>query len=371
MSELIEEIYPPRTFHMSEVMTVNSIQKVNELEPLAHPELAKSIGKLFIVSEDDSVLEATVFVIFPGSFPTLSFPADRILCLTDLHNVVAVFQKPKSLFVSFHHVCKPERIARALCHLPADCPQNLFKANPSQSFPSTQDPSDFDPVTGEPYSIRTDIEILSVDLECSCGRSVNPPDIVPLPIGQLIDGLDLLLVGYPGSYIPQRRAMPYASINPGISFMTKGNVLKQSTGQVLDKNERLMAITNSSVTGMSGSPIFQDQGSGLVVVSILLGGPAVKNHFKFLRMSQHVLQNDFPQALALLNEVSSDSPTFCDPFDLGVLNYCLSVSDQKNSMMYISKIYFELIKKKSETLTREESLAQLSHNVGFRIESLI
>ena len=106
MSELLEEFNCSRPFHMIEVMTIDSSGKVNDLEPVTDLDLSKSIGKLFIVAEDNSISEGTVFVIPPEECQRYSLPQDKLICLTDFHNIGEIFDRPQSFFVSFENVSR-------------------------------------------------------------------------------------------------------------------------------------------------------------------------------------------------------------------------------------------------------------------------
>ena len=356
---------------MIEVMTIDSSGKVKELEPVTNPDMSKSIGKLFIVAEDNSIIEGTVFVIHPDEYQRYSLPPDKVICLTDFHNIGQLFDRPQSFFVSFENVSRSREFEDILKHTPIDCPQNIYKARPALHFGHHIGSRSIDPITGYAYSFENDIEFLVLDCECNCGRSVVPSNIIPLRIKELDEAKELTLVGYPGWDVTRSQVIPYSRIYPGTSYITGGNVLKQCTGAMIKANDDLIAVEISSVAGMSGSPILQTQAGELVAVSILLGGPAVKNHYELVSLSQHVLKHEYSEGLQLLESLITNSPNFCKPYWLRCLEIMLSGNDEKCSILMIKTMYFELVKNFAAELTPEDSVLLLSHNLGFRLKKVL
>ena len=356
---------------MIEVMTIDSSGKVNDLEPVTDLDLSKSIGKLFIVAEDNSISEGTVFVIPPEECQRYSLPQDKLICLTDFHNIGEIFDRPRGFFVSFENVCRSGEFKSVLKHTPIDCPQNIYKAHPASQFRHHVGSKNIDPITGYAYSLENDIDFLVLECECSCGNTFAPRDMIPLRIKELDETMALTLVGYPGAKVMESRAMPYSSIYPGNSYVTEGNVLKQCTGAMIKGNEDLIAVENSSVAGMSGSPILQTQDGKLVAVSILLGGPAVKNHYEFVSLSHYVLENRYPEGLQLFESLKNDLPNFCSAFWLRCLESGLSTNEEKGSISVIRIMYYDLVKNFAAEQTPENSVKLLSHNLGFRLKKFL
>jgi hypothetical protein len=356
---------------MIEVMTIDSSGNVKNLEPVTDSNRCKSVGKLFIVAEDGSLSEGAVFLIHPENYARYSLPADKLVCLTDFHNLGELFDRPESFFVSFENVTKSQVFKSVLKHTQSVCPQNLFKARPAMLFNHISGCRSVDPITTFDYSVENDVEFLVLENECSCGKTVVLPNyMIPLRIKELDVAKTITLVGFPGNNVLQSRAIPYSDIDPGNSYITAGNELKQCTGRVIKANEDLIAIENSSVAGMSGSPILQIQDGEWVAVSILLGGPAVINHYELTSMSRHVLQHNFSEALQLLESIKKNQPHCCIDSILLMLEWGLLNAKEEGSLLLIRDMYFGLIKNYAKLLTPEDSVKILSHNLGFRLKKL-
>ena len=111
----------------------------------------------------------------------------------------------------------------------------------------------FDPITKFAYSYEKTLEFLIFKDTCPCGQiCMVKIALIPLKINEVNSSEELLLVGYPGSRIPRNRALPYSRIDPGTLFDTNGNQMKQSKGSIINLNNDLIAITNSSAGGMLG-----------------------------------------------------------------------------------------------------------------------
>ena len=360
MSELLEEFYPRYPLYMTEVMTLDASGQINNLEDLEDQDLSRSIGKLYIVGKNDSVSEGTAFLVHPDSLQGYRFPQNSLICLTDFHNLGEIFSSPLNFYVSFENPCKSKKFVRSLKHLPENCPRNIFSCDVAFRFDHNSGNKNIDPITNFAYSIENDLDFLILKDTCPCGQACTvATPLIPLKIDDIDPAKELLLVGYPASEVPNKIALPYSRINPGTSFFTYGNQLKQCKGRIIDLNNDLIAITNSSIGGMSGSPIVQKKGSETIVVSMLLGGPAIELHSELISIAICISQKDFTQARNILSSVKQDP--FLEP-----LKYLLINQDKRCSLSICSLIYNRLIKKYAKTLPNPESV--LSHNLGFRIK---
>ena len=121
--------------------------------------------------------------------------------------------------------------------------------------------------------------------------------LIPLKINEVNSSEELLLVGYPGSRIPRNRALPYSRIDPGTLFDTNGNQMKQSKGSIINLNNEFNSNYKLFSRWYAGSPILQKRESDTVVVSMLLGGPAVEFHSDFINIGILVSQQSFTHQL--------------------------------------------------------------------------
>ena len=366
MSELLEEFYPRYPLYMTEVMTLDASGHINNLEDLEDQDLSRSIGKLYIVGKKGSVSEGTAFLVHPDSLQGCGFPQNSLICLTDFHNLGEIFSSPLNFYVSFENPCESEDFAQTLKHLPGNCPRNIFSCDAAFRFDHNTGNKNIDPITNFAYSIKDDLDFLILKDTCPCGQVCRVGALlIPLKVDHVNPTEEILLVGYPGSQIPDKIALPYSTIDPGNSFVTKGNQLKQCKGRIIDLNSDLIVITNSSVGGMSGSPALQKRGSETIAVSMLLGGPAVEFHSELISIAIFISQRDFVQALSIFNSIRQGLTV--NPNKLNTFKDALQNQDRSTSLTICAAIYYRLIKKYAKTLPNPESV--LSHNLGIRIKN--
>ena len=375
MADLIEVFEGIKALLMTEVMTLDGNGRVNDLETLTNPDLQKSIGKLYIIDADGSAAEGTAFLVQPCRNMSKPPPKpDDLICLTDFHNISPIFRKPQRFVVIFKDPFPSHHIDTIMNHNANNCPKNIFQATPLNCFSHDQNEKSEDPITGFYYSIENDIEALKLSRRCVCGEIASEPsDLIPLMIEEVDRTKKLTLVGYPGSGVPGRLALPYAIQSPWRSFfLTDGSAIKQSSGCILAENTDLFAISNSSVAGMSGSPMLQERNGRQVVVSMLLGGPAVYHHSSFIQIAMQVQMQNYQEALSIFENKKFDSfyPELCDQNLITELRGSLMYSLSSGCLFLISTLYFALIKTFSRSLNdNDEVVRLLSHNLGLILKN--
>ena len=86
----------------------------------------------------------------------------------------------------------------------------------------------------------------------------------------------------------------------------------ESKGKAIDENSKIIAISNSSVAGMSGSAILQIVYDQIYVVGMLLGGPAIQYHREMMMIITAVNQENYSEALNILSVIESELLTMFD-----------------------------------------------------------
>ena len=169
------------------------------------------------------------------------------------------------------------------------CRADIYRAMPANvNFISNADQRD--PVTGELYGLVDDIAALTVYDFCICGNPLAPLASLNLTLPKMSDPPNkdeiVTLLGFPGMIadrnvvLPQRPDIDDAEVNNALLQM-KPYCLIVSEG-IMNSISDLLAITNSSIGGMSGSPLMYHDGTEWCVCGILLGGPAVCGHRELL-----------------------------------------------------------------------------------------
>ena len=169
------------------------------------------------------------------------------------------------------------------------CRADIYRAMPANvNFISNADQRD--PVTGELYGLVDDIAALTVYDFCICGNPLAPLTSLNLSLPKICDPPNkdesVILLGFPekiadrDAVLPQRPDIDIVEVKSALMEM-KANCLVVTDG-ILTNSSNLLAITNSSIGGMSGSPLMYHDGTEWGVCGILLGGPAVSGHRELL-----------------------------------------------------------------------------------------
>ena len=340
---------------------------INQLDDVTDLILANSIGKLFIIN-DLEVSEGTVFIINKVNFNFQGIDSNDIACFTNYHNVTSIFDTPEEFYVMFQNIIDPESFISIKQHQPCNCSRNIYTGIPIDIFNHSQKTNkSLDPITQNPYSVHNDLVVLVLKPKCPCGTIFQPQSsLSPLDITNLNATEELLLVGYPGGQVSRRIAIPYLpNVDPGTSFVTTGQVLKQSQGFVYDRNDLIAAVSNSSVLGMSGSGMLQRKDGKYFAVGILLGGPAVPHHKDLINIAQCVMKSKFCRAKKILKTITDIDEKRLHKLirSSKAIRLTLCRKGKDACLLLLQKIYYKLIENYSKTLQTDDVLKELSHNL--------
>ena len=153
-----------------------------------------------------------------------------------------------------------------------------------------------DPISECPYSLPNDIIIYEILNVCICGSRVFPVQAGGLEIidYKKITNTEVILLGYPG-LLSSQNSFP---LKTGLTLeeteemhdSMKENQLVWTEGHIEKKGD-LLAISNSSAGGMSGSPLLTYINNNWKVVGMLIGGPDVVDHYNLMKLAACV-KND-------------------------------------------------------------------------------
>ena len=232
-----------------------------------------------------------------------------------------------------------------------------------------------DPITGYPYAIPNDILAFELENICICNSSLSDltaQGIQVLENRPLLD-VDCILLGYPGSIYPDayplKRNADSQEIYQLENSMRK-NQLIWTEGKILATGD-LLAVTNSSATGMSGSPllVFDNTDGQWKSCGILAGGPAVLGHYHFLQLASHYHDSSKSQEIFqdFRGLLQNQTPPLYGP---NMIDSIEIMRNDPNKPSFIDVLktlykrsincYFEFIK---DTSGEEESKNLLNHNL--------
>ena len=169
---------------------------------------------------------------------------------------------------------------------------------------------DIDPITNFKYSLGFDAALYLVKNKCICGRVFELPKLTPaklyLPPTRSDENISIL--GYMGPIT--ELAAPLTQI----SNSERNNLQKSLTVGCIAKSEGnitscgdLYCISNPSVFGFSGGPVFSLQENGdLRIWGLFLGGPALTEHELFVRLGNKFNQS-ISDGIAEFNRIELDN----------------------------------------------------------------
>ena len=358
LEDFATTLYP---LHMMEVMTVNSSGQLNELEDPTDQSLFFSVGKTFCLFEGGGYGEGTVFVIKNENLPFKTHSNTNLVFLTCYHNVKSSFFEIEEIYVVFLETQK--NYLKMVFHDQKHCKEKCFKATSYRVKEELNDIIMFDSITNYPLSISNDIVELILEEKCNCGNIFKSNfAFIPLTLGPADFSKELTLIGFPGSLVEKKIAIPYQqNMQTKRSYLTGGNTLKMSKGHVLSNNEHIICCSNSSVAGMSGSVILQEFEGQYKAVGILQGGPAVRFHRDCIEISDNLSKNMSlcEESLERCIEGSNGETKYYFNDVLCCLrnNYALEKIKER-----LRSHYNDLIRLFSENLTKESKIQILSHN---------
>ena len=155
----------------------------------------------------------------------------------------------------------------------------------------------------------------------------------------------------------------------------KENELVWTKGKIENIGD-LVAISNSSAGGMSGSPLLALSGTGWKVVAMLIGGPAIIGHYHLLKLASYV---DYDQPFEdtfkeynEFNELDTDSATkghFITILDLR------NRGNAENLNRFLLFLYYEILSLTCSEVAKNkgevEAKAMLNHNLALPIKQYI
>jgi hypothetical protein len=122
--------------------------------------------------------------------------------------------------------------------------------------------------------------LFRIENTCICGQALGPlaNNVINISTSEVDEDSRCVLLGYPG-LVSNSAAL---TLKPDgdkheaevINQEFVENKLIYTEGTIL-KSTNLIAITNSSAAGMSGSPLLIKKNGQWKVIGILIGGPAV------------------------------------------------------------------------------------------------
>jgi hypothetical protein len=225
-----------------------------------------------------------------------------------------------------------------------------------------------DPITNKFYSIDDDIVALRFKEECVCGRSQPSPSLNEvLVIPTVPETIPVTLLGFPGNSEEKSRVLSLADDVNDIDFKAAlkaipKNVLHYSEGEILAKSI-ISCISNSSVAGMSGSPLLFKDVDGWKITGILLGGPAVPGHRELIKILEDHENLKYNECENQINTFTSDNPSL-----QRVANDLMLDFRTNNFKRTLINFYLRLINEEYLILTRQGSglsKTKLNHNLVF------
>ena len=236
-----------------------------------------------------------------------------------------------------------------------------------------------DPISDCPYSLPNDIIIYELLNVCICGITLPQLQTVGLEIVSYkeLTNSEVILLGYPGLLSPPRSFLLKRGLTQQeedlLRNSMKENQLVWTEGHI-EKAGDLLAISNSSAGGMSGSPLLSLIHNSWKVVGILVGGPAVAGHYHLLKLASCV-HNDsmFNEYILQFNKLAKSR---------GFRNYKLISKNileiKKNypghvAIELISTIYYDFLTRICSQITQSkgegEAKALLNHNLALPLDA--
>ena len=238
----------------------------------------------------------------------------------------------------------------------------------------------YDPISDCPYSLPNDIMMFELVNVCVCGRIVSPLGIGGLEIIDYKESMDnkVTLLGYPGLLSPTYSYPLKTKLTPEernrLFNSMKEHQLVWTEGKI-DKTGDLIAISNSSAVGMSGSPLLIFNDNKWKVVGMLVGGPAVVGHYHMLKLASFIDNHEkFESILKEINEFNE------------LKRGCMLKGDFEN-ILYLKKkfpdllirrlefMYYDALISTCDEIANEkgetESKAMLNHNLVLPLNDYI
>jgi hypothetical protein len=166
-----------------------------------------------------------------------------------------------------------------------------------------------DPITGDDYSIEFDAALFIVKGVCICGNNWILPNLIPLPLSADVhEGSKIKVLGFMGTL--SENSVPLVDISSleltQLQAKMKTGVLTESYGTMI-RRENLSCISAPTTVGFSGSPVLtQDRLGAWSVCGVFLGGPALAEHKKLLRLMVAYCR-DKDEAQEIIREFASSS----------------------------------------------------------------
>ena len=238
----------------------------------------------------------------------------------------------------------------------------------------------YDPISDCPYSLPNDIMMFEVVDVCVCGRRVSPLKSGGLEIIDYKESMDnkVTLLGYPGLLSPTCSFPLKTELKPEESNMLFNSMKEHQliwTEGTIDKTGDLIAISNSSAGGMSGSPLLIFSDNKWKAVGLLVGGPAVVGHYHMLKLASFIDNDEKFESIfkeyTELNELKRGC-TLKGDFEniLYLKNKFPDLLIEQLEFLYYNALrwtYIVITKEKGEI----ESKAMLNHNLVLPLNDYI
>ena len=199
-----------------------------------------------------------------------------------------------------------------------------------------------------------------VEDKCSCGKTCKLPNLTPLKLDippACPDNISIL--GYMGEITRVSAPLSYISDDDrnNLQRSLQMGCLTKSDGSITCRSG-LYAITNPSVSGFSGGPVYSVNDIGEIVTwGLFLGGPALPEHKLFVNLANKLFQNS-EEAIKEIKSIDKQEYPF---FRLHLNSIKSDYNNPIGCAFGIKMLYTSIIK--TSIIKGFRNVEELNHNL--------